>query len=70
MVVDRGTAEIQFDQEGAAYFMVEGVAYYLDEFERVDSMPNVGFMCLTNTSGISANIDPTGEEVYFEFISA
>ena len=70
MVVDRGTAEIQFDQEGAAYFMVEGVAYYLDEFVRADDAPNIGYMSLTNTGGLSANIDPTGEEVYFEFISA
>lgn len=70
MVVDRGTAEIQFDQEGAAYFMVEGVAYYLDEFMRADGQPNVGYKTLTNTGGITASIDPTGEEVYFEFISA
>ena len=70
MVIDRGTVEIQFDQEGAAYFMVEGVAYYLDEFMRADDMPNVGYKTLTNTGGITASIDPTGEEVYFEFISA
>ena len=70
MVVDRGTVEIQFDQEGAAYFMVEGVAYYLDEFMRADGQPNVGYKTLTNTGGITASIDPTGEEVYFEFISA
>ena len=30
MVVDRGTAEIEFDMDGNAFFMVEGVAYYLD----------------------------------------
>jgi len=70
MVMDRGTAEIQFDQEGDAYFMVDNVAYYLNEFMRADDAPNVGYLTLTNTGGISANIDPTGEEVYFEFISA
>jgi len=70
MVVDRGTAEIQFDQEGDAYFMVDGAAYYLNEFMRADNTPNVGYKTLTNTGGITASIDPTGEEVYFEFISA
>lgn len=70
MVVDRGTAEIHFDEKYAAYFMVEGVAYYLDEFMRADDAPNIGYMSLTNTGGITATIDPTGEEVYFEFISA
>ena len=69
MVVDRGTAEIVFDQEGDAYFMVDDVAYYLNEFMRADDSPTIGYKTLTNTGGITANIDPSGEEVYFEFIS-
>ena len=70
MVKDRGTAEIEFDMEGNAFFQVDDVKYYLNEFMRADDAPNVGYLTLTNTGGISANIDPTGEEVYFEFISA
>lgn len=69
MVVDRGTAEIQFDQEGDAYFMVEGTVYYLNEFMRADGNPGVGYKTLSNTGGIAATIGSTGEEVYFEFIS-
>jgi hypothetical protein len=69
MVMDRGTAEIQFDQEGEAFFMVDDTAFYLNEFMRADDTPNVGYLTLSNIGGLSASIDPTGEEVYFEFIS-
>jgi len=69
MVVDRGTVEIQFTEEGDAFFHVDDNMYYLDEFMRVDNEPGIGIMTLTNTSAITATIDPTGEEVYFEFIS-
>jgi hypothetical protein len=70
MVKDRGTAEIEFDMDGNAFFMVDDVQYFLNEFMRADDTPNVGYLTLTNTGGITASIDPTGEEVYFEFISA
>jgi len=70
MVKDRGTAEIEFDMEGNAFFQVDDVKYFLNEFMRADGNPGVGYLTLTNTGGISASIDPTGEEVYFEFISA
>lgn len=69
MVMDRGTAEIQFDEKGEAYFMVDNTAFYLNEFMRADDTPNVGYLTLSNIGGLSASIDPTGEEVYFEFIS-
>jgi hypothetical protein len=70
MVKDRGTADIEFDMDGNAFFMVDDVKYSLDEFMRADDTPNVGYLTLSNTGGISASIDPTGDEVYFEFISA
>ena len=70
MVVDRGTAEIEFDMNGDAFFMVDDTKYFLNEFMRADNSPTIGYMTLTNTGGITANIDPSGEEVYFEFISA
>ena len=69
MVVDRGTAEIEFDMDGNAFFMVDDVKYSLDEFMRVDNTPNVGCKTLTNSTGITASIDPAGDGVYFEFIS-
>tara|TARA_B110000285_G_C15058966_1_gene581241 strand:+ start:853 stop:1065 length:213 start_codon:yes stop_codon:yes gene_type:complete len=70
MVKDRGTADIEFDMDGNAFFMVDDVKYSLDEFIRADGEPSIGYMALSNTGGISANIDPSGEEVYFEFILA
>jgi len=70
MVVDRGTAEIEFTEDGDAFFSVDNNMYYLNEFMRADGNPGVGYMTLSNTGGITATIDPTGEEVYFEFISA
>ena len=70
MVKDRGTADIEFDMDGNAFFMVDDVQYFLNEFMRADDTPNVGYLTLSNTGGISASIDPTGDEVYFEFISA
>jgi hypothetical protein len=70
MVKDRGTAEIEFDMDGNPFFMVDDVQYFLNEFMRADDTPNVGYLTLSNTGGISASIDPTGDEVYFEFISA
>ena len=69
MVMDRGTAEIQFDEKGEAYFMVDDTQFFLSEFMRADDTPNVGYLTLSNIGGLSASIDPTGEEVYFEFIS-
>ena len=70
MVKDRGTADIEFDMDGNPFFMVDDVQYFLNEFMRADDTPNVGYLTLSNTGGISASIDPTGDEVYFEFISA
>jgi len=70
MVKDRGTADVEFDMDGNAFFMVDDVKYSLEEFVRADNTPNVGYLSLSNTGGISASIDPSGEEVYFEFISA
>ena len=69
MVKDRGTADVEFDMDGNAFFMVDDVKYSLEEFVRADNTPNVGYLSLSNTGGISASIDPSGEEVYFEFIS-
>ena len=70
MVKDRGTADIEFDMDGNAFFMVDDVQYFLNDFMRAGDAPNVGYLTLSNTGGISASIDPTGDEVYFEFISA
>ena len=70
MVVDRGTAEIEFDMNGDAFFMVDETKYFLNEFMRADNSPTIGYKTLTNTGGITANIDTSGEEVYIEFISA
>jgi len=50
--------------------MVDDVQYFLNEFMRADDNTNVGYLTLSNTGGITASIDPTGDEVYFEFISA
>lgn len=69
MVVDRGTADIEFNMEGEAFFVVDDTRYFLNEFMRADNSPTIGYKTLTNTGGITANIDPSGEEVYFEFIS-
>ena len=69
MVKDRGTADVEFDMDGNAFFMVDDVKYSLEEFVRADNTPNVGYLSLSNTGGISASIDPSGEEIYFEFIS-
>ena len=69
MVVDRGTADIEFNMEGEAFFVVDNTRYFLNEFMRADNSPTIGYKTLTNTGGITANIDPSGEEVYFEFIS-
>ena len=42
MVVDRGTAEIEFDMNGDAFFMVDDTRYFLNEFMRADNNPGVG----------------------------
>jgi len=49
---------------------VDDVKYSLNDFMRAGDAPNVGYLTLSNTGGITASIDPTGDEVYFEFISA
>ena len=69
MVKDRGTADVEFDMDGNAFFMVDDVKYLLEDFLMADDNSKVGYLSLTNTGGISASIDPSGEEIYFEFIS-
>ncbi len=67
-----GTAEIQFDQEGDAYFMTEeGVVHYINEFCR-DMFTNdgVAYKPLSNMSSMGITVNETGEEIFYEIFQA
>jgi hypothetical protein len=65
-----GTAEIQFDQEGDAYFMTEeGVVHYINEFCR-DMFINdgVAYKPLSNMSSMGITVE--GEQIFYEIFQA
>jgi len=69
-VLDTQTATIDFDQDGDAYFMANGVANYLNEFIVTDDRNGYakefdGVTHITNTGGMGIKIDPSNEEVEY-----
>lgn len=69
-IVDIQTANINFDQDGEAYFMVGETAYYLNEFML---MPHEGELMgvthITNTGGIQVRVDGYNEEVEYSIFT-
>ena len=64
-ILETQTATIDFDQDGDAYFMANGVANYLNEFMKTDGGDFDGVTHITNTSGIGININESNEEVEY-----
>ena len=69
-ILDTQTTTIDFDQDGDAYFMANGVANYLNEFML---MPHegelMGISHVTNTGGIQIVVDEVNEEVEYTFFT-
>ena len=69
-IIDTQTTNINFDQDGEAYFMVGETAYYLNEFML---MPHegelIGVSHVTNTGGIQIVVDEVNEEVEYTFFT-
>lgn len=68
----KGTAEIQYDMEGDAYFVTEeGVVHYIDEFCRdMFSNDGVAYRPLCNRSSMGITVNETGDEVFYEYFVA
>ena len=74
-VLDTQTATIDFDQDGDAYFMANGVANYLNEFIATRTMvlgeiqkSDGEFDAtthITNTSGMGIKLNESNEEVEY-----
>ena len=69
ILVEQETAEIQFDMDGDAYFMVGEIAYRLDEFIKVQHGEFDGVAHITNTGGIGIKIDEANEQVNYSFFT-
>jgi len=67
-----GTAEIQYDMEGDAYFTTEeGVVHYINEFCRdMFSNDGVAYKPLSNMSSMGITVNETGEEITYEYFEA
>ena len=64
-ILDTQTTTIDFDQDGDAYFMANGVANYLNEFIAHGDSEVDGVTHITNTGGMGIKIDPANEEVEY-----
>ena len=65
---NRGTAEIEFNAEGDAYFVTEGgMEVFLNEVMRTEN-PGTGYYTISNAGGIAVTINDSCDGVYYEFI--
>ena len=64
-ILEKQTATIDFDQDGDAYFMANGVANYINEFMKTDGGEFDAVTHITNTGGIGIKLDQTNEEVEY-----
>ena len=64
-LIETQTATIDFDQDGDAYFIANGVANYLNEFMKADGSEFDGVTHITNTSGMGIKLNESNEEVNY-----
>ena len=65
MAAYKGTANIQYDQEGDAYFMLGGEVYYLSEFYS-DGFSGTAYLSLSAFESLAISVDPENESVFYE----
>ena len=70
-LIETETANLEFDQDGDAYFMANGVANYINEFIRTneDFIPFDAINHITNTGGMGINIDESNDEVKYSIFT-
>ena len=69
VLIEQETANISFDMEGDAYFMVGEIAYYLNEFIKVPNGEFDGVAHINNTGGIGITINETNEQVEYSIFT-
>jgi len=68
-LIETETSSLEFDQDGDAYFMANGVANYINEFMKADGGDFDGVTHITNTSGMGINIDEANDEVEYSIFT-